>query len=284
MLLKNKKSAKVENLVSVIIPTKNSEKVLSRCLQSIKNQSYKNIEIIIIDNNSIDKTKLIASKFTTQVFNKGPERSAQRNFGVSKAKGEYLLFIDSDMVLSRNVVGDCVLLSQKSEVRSRKPGGIVIPEESFGEGFWASCKALERSFYLKVKWIEAPRFFSKSVFMELKGFDEKLISGEDWDLGQKAKAKYKVLRISSFIKHDEGNLSLVQLLKKKMYYGKQITNYSSKEENNKDWKRQSSIAKRYELFFSNPQKLFSNPMIGIGMLFMKTCEFAVVGLGYLLKE
>jgi len=270
-------------LVSVVVPTKNSESTIGACLKSIKNQSYKNIEIVVVDNNSTDDTKKISLKYTKLVFNKEPERSAQRNFGVEKAKGDCLLFIDSDMELSSHVVENCVS-KLKTENLKQKIGGIIIPEESFGKGFWANCKALERSFYIGIDWIEAARFFSKKIFVELKGFDEKLISGEDWDLNQRIRIKYKISRIDSFIKHDEGDLSLLKLLRKKMYYGTQIRNYSSKKENSKDFNSQSSIIRRYKLFFSNSKKLFSNPIIGVGMLFMKTMEFGAIGIGYLLKK
>src|SRR5690242_13999566 len=96
------------NLVSVIVPTKNSQHFLDACLRSIKNQSYKNIELIVVDNNSTDKTKNIAKKYTKRVYNKGPERSAQRNFGASVSKGAYVVFIDSDMQLTKNVIKNCV--------------------------------------------------------------------------------------------------------------------------------------------------------------------------------
>jgi len=91
-----------KDLVSVIVPTYNSEKFLFQCLESIKKQTYKNTELIIVDNNSADNTKEIALSFChsredglpageagnlVQVFNKGPERSAQVNFGVKHARG-----------------------------------------------------------------------------------------------------------------------------------------------------------------------------------------------------
>ena len=60
-------------LVSVIITTKNEEKNIKTCLVSIKNQTYQNIEIIVVDNNSIDSTKKLASEYTKYVYNKGPE-------------------------------------------------------------------------------------------------------------------------------------------------------------------------------------------------------------------
>lgn len=72
--------------VSVILTTKNEEKNIASCLESIKNQNYPSdkIEIIIVDNDSIDRTKKIALRYTDKVYNFGPERSSQRNFGVRK--------------------------------------------------------------------------------------------------------------------------------------------------------------------------------------------------------
>jgi len=264
--------------VSIVIPTKNSANFLEACLQSIKNQTYKNIEIIVVDNNSTDNTKEIAKKYTNKIYNKGPERSSQKNFGAKNAKGKYLLFMDSDMELSKKVVKDCM-----EKVKSYC-GGIIIPEKSVGEGFWAKCKALERSFYVGINWIEAARFFPKNVFNKLKGYDENLVSAEDWDLNQSIKNKYETLRIGSFIYHNEGKLKLTDLLEKKLYYGKMINNYEQKKVNDKYSSSQLNIIKRYELFFSHPVKLFKNPIIGFGMLFMKTAEFIIGGIGYLLRK
>jgi glycosyltransferase involved in cell wall biosynthesis len=94
--------------VTVVVPTKNSERTLEACLYSISHQNYEHIEIIVIDNHSTDSTKKVAIKFTDKFYTKGPERSVQRNYGVSKANGDYLLFIDSDMVLDKNVVSECL--------------------------------------------------------------------------------------------------------------------------------------------------------------------------------
>ena len=55
-------------------------------MKSIKKQTYKNIEIIVIDNYSTDDTKEISLKFTENVFNKWPERTVQKNYWIKKAK------------------------------------------------------------------------------------------------------------------------------------------------------------------------------------------------------
>src|SRR5690242_11687415 len=109
--------------VSIIITTKNEENVIENLLKTVKAQTYKDIEVIVVDNNSKDSTKEIAKKFTKLVFDKGPERSAQRNFGAGKATGTYLLFLDADMELEEDVVKQCVEVIAKEKV-----GGVIIPE------------------------------------------------------------------------------------------------------------------------------------------------------------
>ncbi|KKT93674.1 MAG: hypothetical protein A3I08_02750 [Candidatus Andersenbacteria bacterium RIFCSPLOWO2_02_FULL_46_11] len=264
-------------LVSIIVPTRNSAVVLQACLNSIKQQTYKNIELVIVDNNSTDNTLVIAKSFTNQVFSKGPERSAQRNLGARQAHGDYLLFIDSDMKLSPQVVASCVEKIQNNP----QTKAIIIPEESFGEGFWAQCKKLERSFYIGVDWMEAARFFTRDAFEEASGFDENMISGEDWDLSQRVGKKYPIDSIDQFIYHNEGKVSLRQIIKKKFYYARNLTQYQSVPANKIKLKYQASIKKRYLLFLSDRKKLFSTPLTSAGMLFMKSCEFGFGGVGYL---
>jgi glycosyltransferase involved in cell wall biosynthesis len=242
-------------------------------------QTHKNIEVIVVDNYSKDSTPNIAKQYNLRFFTKGPERCPQRNFGVSKASGEYVLIIDSDMVLTPKVIEECYKLAGSNH----KIAGVIIPEESFGEGFWAQCKKLERSFYLEVPYMEAARFFKKSLFNKVGGYDEKLVSGEDWDLSQRVEHFGKLVRSKSFIHHNEGHISLLKTIKKKYYYAQKFALYKEKNKNNtnEQIKKQISIIGRYWLFLSHPKKLFKNPALGLGMLFMKTCEFSFGGAGYL---
>ena len=100
-------------LVSVIIPTYNSSRTLEKCLESIKNQTYKNIEIIVVDNNSTDNTKEIAKKFADKVINFWPERTFQKNEWLKNASGKYWLFIDGDMILSKYLLEKSVMKIQE---------------------------------------------------------------------------------------------------------------------------------------------------------------------------
>lgn len=264
-------------LVSIIITTKNEAVNISRCINSIKKQTYKHIEMIVVDNNSSDNTKAIVQKMGVQVIDKGPERSAQRNFGAKKAKGEYLFFLDADMILAHDIVEECVYMIEKYKKNNISLAALIIPEISIGTGFWAKCKALERSFYVGVDWIEAARFYKKESFDALHGYDETLTGPEDFDIQQRLHdmvGKKAIGKTTSYILHNEGSLSLWKTLRKKFYYAKNLNMYSQKVSNRGYYKKQSNIIARYLLFLKNPVKLFNNPFIGIGMLFLKTAEFA----------
>jgi glycosyltransferase involved in cell wall biosynthesis len=263
--------------VSVIITTKNEEEVIESLLKSIINQTYKHIEIIVIDNNSKDKTVEIANQYTKHIYNKGPERSAQRNYGVKKASGSILLFLDADMVLTPKVVESCVeLLIQKQKV------AVIIPEKSIGYGYWSKCKILEREFYLGVPWIESARCFQRHVVEELGGYDERMSGPEDFDFPQRVVDTYgknAIGRIRDFIIHNEGRLTLYSLLKKKYYYGLSMNSYVTKRHNVKKAIAQGNILLRYVLFLRKPSLLIRAPHISVGMIIMKTLELFSLFVG-----
>jgi glycosyltransferase involved in cell wall biosynthesis len=266
-------------LVSVIVPTKNSAATLEACLKSIKAQAYCPIELIVVDNHSSDATQEIAKQFTDKVFVKGPERSAQRNYGAARSSGQYLLMVDSDMELNRKVVKACSdeLLGDPA-VRS-----VIIPEESFGVGFWSQCKQLERSFYIGVPWIEAARFFRKVAYEAVGGYNETLVSGEDWDLSKRIEEIGKITRICEVIRHNEGRVSLWKAVKKKYYYARHAKAYLARNPEKSKLFSQVGPIQRYKLFLSAPSKLFARPFLGMAMLVMKAAEFASGGLGFVLS-
>lgn len=263
-------------LVSVIVTTRNNQATLDACLGSITAQTYTPLELIVVDNNSTDGTADIARRYTKHVLNKPPERSVQRNFGVARAHGQYVAIIDSDMELEPEVIAACVAGVQNNP----KAVAAIIPEESFGQGFWAQCKRLERSFYVGVDWIEAARFFDRQTYMTVGGYDEKMISGEDWDLSRRAAKQGELVRITPFIHHNEGRLRLWRTLKKKVYYARQARYYFAKNDVGSKLTAQAGPLQRYKLFFRQPKKLFARPVTAVGMLFMKTCEFAFGAVGY----
>ncbi len=269
-------------LVSIIITTKNEEVHLPRLLENIAKQTYKIIETIVVDNNSKDQTKAIAKNFGAEVFSKGPERSAQRNFGAQNAKGEYLLFLDADMELTPNVGKECVNKIQEPRTNNQELLAMVIPEQSFGIGFWTRCKILERMCYEGIDWIESARFFQKKVFFEVGGYDEELTGPEDFELPQRIKFKYgseSIGRIKSYILHDEGKISLAKLLAKKYYYGRKMRQYSAISESKAYFAKQANPLYRFALFFRRFDLLVKDPIHAVGMVLLKLLEMTALVLG-----
>ena len=168
-------------LISVIITTRNEEVVIEKLLQSVRAQTYPHLEVILVDNHSTDRTCEIARLYVDKLLVQGPERSAQRNLGVREAAGDYVLTLDADMELSPTVVEEAVILViENPDIKA-----VCIPERSFGDNFWAQCKALERDCYLDDHEVTATRFFERGVFLRVGGYDETLHAAEDWDLSQR---------------------------------------------------------------------------------------------------
>ena len=263
-------------LVSIGIPTFNSEKTIKNCLESIKRQSYNKIEIIIIDNFSSDKTLEIVSKYNAKIIKIQASRSKARNIGINQSKGSFVLCIDSDMELTENVVKDCVDVFQKNE----KAGGIVIPERSIGDSYWVTVRDFERSFYEKTE-IESSRFFKKDIVEEVGGYEEDIVFFEESTLPQKIAALgLKVdIRINSYILHNERGFNLIKWLKKKFFYAKTLRSYARKYK--KYAEKQSSLIYRY-LIFLKDKRFYSRPLLAMGVLILKTLEFFSAGLGYII--
>ena len=97
-------------MVSVIVPVYNTSKYLRKCLDSLVNQTYKNIEIIIINDGSTDNSDEIIKEyeqkynFIKYFKNENQGISKTRNFGIEKANGEYILFVDSDDYVDETLI------------------------------------------------------------------------------------------------------------------------------------------------------------------------------------
>lgn len=254
-------------LVSIVVATYNEEKNIRTLLESCLLQDYKNLETIVVDSvRTTDKTSRIAKELEIKVYKYGSERSIQRNYGVSKAQGEYVLILDADMELTPVVVSECI---------NTQCDAVIIPEKSYGESYWAKCKALERNCYIGDPEIEAARFFRKSLFLKAGGYNSNMISGEDWDLHKRIAKIGKIGRISSYILHNEGKMSLLGDLKKKIYYSQKSDAYI--QENVSGFKQVFLYIFR-PAYFRNWKILLGDPVHFVGFLIMKFFEFFVGGM------
>lgn len=110
-------------LLSVIVPLYNAEKTIERCINSLLNQTYKNIEIILIDDGSYDKSYSICKKYQNKddrivllhQINSGVSKA--RNLGLSVARGIYIGFVDSDDYIENNTY--CMIINKMKKTNSK---------------------------------------------------------------------------------------------------------------------------------------------------------------------
>jgi glycosyltransferase involved in cell wall biosynthesis len=249
---------------AVIVPTRNSARTLAACLRSLRGQSATCV-IVVVDNHSSDDTAAIAHQYADIVAIAGPERSAQRNAGAALCTSPVLGFIDSDMVVDSEVVAQAV--------GALRPGigGVVVPEYSFGEGFWAEVRRFERAFYRGSTVIEAARFFRRDVFESVGGFDEASEpGGEDWDLTIRVRKAARVTRISAEIAHDEGRPTFWSACAKKGQYGPGYRSFARKY-------GASSLSVLDRPYVRRPWLTFAEgPRLGVGLIALKAGEAIAV--------
>jgi len=278
----------MEPLVSIVVTTKNEENNIVNCLKSINRQTYNQIEILIIDNFSTDNTKKKIFEYINgnnilniKFYKFGNERSSQRNFGAQKANGKYYLYLDADMILSPNIIHECV---QKFETKKNKNlTGLYIPEIIKGYSFWNRIRKFERSFYNGTA-IDCVRFVPLKIFNKINGFDEDLIGPEDWDFDKKIRQLGETKITKASLYHNEIGFSLKKYLEKKKYYGLSFQKYINKwGKDDPDIKKQFSPYYRFFIVFVENgkwMKIFRHPILTLGMYFLRF----LIGLQFILSS
>ncbi|AKJ65034.1 glycosyltransferase [Kiritimatiella glycovorans] len=259
--------------VALIVSARNEEADIGDCLRSLLAQDYVNKQVILVDNASTDRTAEIARGLGVRVEDRGPERSAQRNHGAAVSDAGFVCFLDADMICPETMVRECLAQMEDAAV-----GAVVIPEESFGEGFWSQCKVLERSCYPPGAYVEAARFYRRDVFDALGGFDEGLTGLEDLDLHQRCAAQYAIGYSATPIRHHEGRIRFLEQMGKKYRYGRLSPAYARKHP--EAFRRQGNPFRGY--FWHERKRLARTPFLTTAMLFMKCCELVAGGIGVLM--
>lgn len=227
-------------LVTISVPTYNRARSLKLCLKAIKNQTYKNIHINIVDGASNDNTIEVAKEFGIKDIKicKGSLLEA-RYVGVKNARGKYILLLDSDQILNKNAIERAVDMAE-----DKKLGMIAFEEVPY-----STSSFLEKLFYCDRKLINAindlspftgvimPRFFNtsllkkayskipKDIFYKTGGPDHAIVYYESWKLNK------KIGILLDAVKHIEPR-SIIALLKKFYRWGYTSVNaYSGKYRN-----------------------------------------------------
>lgn len=237
-------------LVSVIIPTYNSSRTIGRCLESLRGQTYRNIEIIVCDNFSDDDTVVIARRYGARIFFRGGERSAQKNFAAKHADGDSLYFIDSDFVLERDTIQRCVQFIGNADA-------LVTVNRSVGAGLWARSIAYKRELLADEESTIAARFIRRECFFQVAGFDEELIVGEDVDFHRRLlEAGFHVRRVEAVEWHIGEPETFRELVVRNYYYGKTLRKYLEKNRRAIAGQLNPFKISFIEGFLKNPSPLF----------------------------
>lgn len=169
----------MENRLSVIIPAHNEESYLEKMLKNLEKNNFP-FELIVVCDSCSDNTEEIARKYTKKVYRVDFENiSKTRNFGAKKASGEILVFNDADTIVSKNY------LQEVSNAMENFDYGCAKWKSESGN-FWGRLIAGNNNRYnKKYRTFAGNSFVRKKLFEKLKGFDEKMMKGEDTDLGDR---------------------------------------------------------------------------------------------------
>ena len=110
-----------EQLVTIVVPVYNVEKYLNRCIESLVNQTYRNLEIILVDDGSLDNCPIICDEWADKdcrikvIHKANAGLGMARNSGIDCAKGKYIFFFDSDDYVDSTIVEKCVSSAKKHD-------------------------------------------------------------------------------------------------------------------------------------------------------------------------
>jgi len=271
--------------VSIIIPTNNSGETIEECLRSIQGQNYPLYEVIIVDNFSNDGTLETAKEFGAKIIQQKCNPAQARNIGVDNSAGRYVLFLDSDQVLSPTVVEECV-----ERCENEKIGMVIIPEVFIGKDFWSSCSAAWKNCYEEVARLyrdrrdiihNIPRFFIREEITRVGMLDNSLHWGEDYDLYRKLKkVNVREAESKSKIYHHELT-SIRDTMIKNFRYGKSMPVFLQQT-------RQQIFPSMFEQALLTFQKVFKNsknsPSVIIGCAVLLCIKSYSTMIGLLLES
>ena len=220
-------------LVSIIIVNLNGKHFLEKCLKSLSKLSYKNLEFIIVDNNSSDGSVEFIKKNFSFIkiikLNKNYGFAKPNNMGAKAAKGDYLLFLNNDTIPNYDFVSHLIQVIEKDpkiaicQSLLLKLDGTV---DSAGDFIDTSGRAFSTKIIpKKVEPIFSARGASmlvrRKIFFDLKGFDEIFfVSFEDVDLGWKAWiGGYRVVIVPNSIVYHSGGETINKLKKEIQFHG-----------------------------------------------------------------
>ena len=217
----HKAETRLENenpLVSVIVPAYNEEEVVEACIQSLKEQTYENIEVIFVDDGSTDRTLKIVREFEgVRIFqqNHGGPGNA-RNLGAKESRGEILSFVDADMTFDKDFIKNLIVpIVREGEIGAIDGVQIALNQENIWSRCWGRYFVERKSEY---GWVY--RAMLKSEFERMGGFDPKYGYADDRTFFIKYGARSK--RVKNAICYHKNAESLPEVFKQSVWIGSSV--------------------------------------------------------------
>lgn len=263
--------APLADSVTVVVPTRNNMRTIEACLRSVTEQTHPRVELIVVDNHSSDGTPQVAEGFADRVITAGPERSAQRNTGIEAATSEWVLWLDSDMVLPPHTIALAL-----ETARATGATGVALPERTIGDGFWTACRALERECYLDDPWLHNPRLVRRDYLLGAGAFHLGMSGPEDADLRMRMRSTGAGIELAPIIiDHDEGRLTVADVLRKRYYYGRSIPAFA-REHDGAVSAQGRAVLRAYA---RHHRRLLKDPAHTAGLVLLRALEAGGYALG-----
>lgn len=228
---------------SIIIPAKNEAANIGRCLDSIQQVAWdpSRYEIIVVDNGSSDQTVTIAETKGAKVFSK-PELtiSGLRNFGAAHSSGQILAFLDADCTVLPNWFEKAALYLDSPEVVCFGSPPIVPVGATWVQKGWFPVRR-KKVVQGEIDWLESMNMFVRNMaFHGVRGFDESLITCEDYDLSMRLKQQGLLICDSSIVAVHHGEAATVtHFLRKEFWRGK--SNFAGVRQHGLTWAELPSL-------------------------------------------
>jgi glycosyltransferase involved in cell wall biosynthesis len=268
--------------LSIVVPIYNERENLERLIPSLLDQSYRDFDIILVDDpKTSDGTdeyikELKSDKIVYFLHEPGLRVPAKRNAGAAKSKGEFLYFIDADMEFPSGTLEQIV-----SDINSTDAEIVIVPERTPGSNLINRLKDFEKQLVAKNADLSAARIFTRQLFNQLGGYNINLDNGEDLEFSDRAIGTgRKLVFAECYVNHYEtSGDSLVGYFRTKWNYGRKSAKYLKT-----DTSRVVSKGTLARFGYFKSRKLYTNPLMGVLFLIFKFLELAFVSFSFLFHK
>ena len=186
--------------ISIIIPVRNGDKTLARCLSAVLSQNCKSYEVILVDNNSTDETKAIIEEFVKKdnrlkyFFEARIGRGLARNSGISQSRGDIIAMLDADCVAPKDWLTNLI-----QPIIEGNETVVMGSERDFVNNYWTKNVQKSNQVFIQkntfgkyIRTLDTKSFAIKAEVMKKFMFDENLKNFEDFDLYLRLSEWYKI--------------------------------------------------------------------------------------------